>query len=120
MNNLHRATDYTRDALDTAAVASIVANTKPIPYDPNNPEHRDKLAELIRDAMPEMCEACGGYKADETTPGWVYKEHEICDCAHEHRYSYATHIPDFTPLEGLHDCELCSICGHYACEVPPC
>ena len=37
-------------------------------------------SKMAGDGVPERCQVCGGYKADETTPGWVDKEHEICDC----------------------------------------
>lgn len=39
----------------------------------------EKMEEFIRDMAPEMCQECGGYKVDDTTPKWVFRE-EICEC----------------------------------------
>ena len=53
----------------------------PINWDARDSLARTFVANLLADNMPEQCQDCNGYKADDTTPGWVFKEHEICECA---------------------------------------
>ena len=52
----------------------------PINWDARDPLARAFVANLLADNMPEQCQDCNGYKTDDTTPGWVFKEHEICEC----------------------------------------
>ena len=52
----------------------------PINWDARDPLARAFVANLLADNMPEQCQDCNGYKADDTTPSWVFKEHEICEC----------------------------------------
>jgi hypothetical protein len=52
----------------------------PIHWDARDPLARAAVANLLADNMPEQCQDCGGYKTNDTTPGWVFKEHEICEC----------------------------------------
>lgn len=52
----------------------------PTQWDPRDPLAAEAVAGLVADTMPEQCLECGGFKADETTPGWVFKEREICEC----------------------------------------
>jgi len=47
--------------------------------------YQDELAAALADAMPEQCQTCGGYKADDSTPKWVFRGYKICECAVETR-----------------------------------
>ena len=71
------------------------------------------------DAMPEQCQTCGGYVADDSTPSWVFKAHEICECQHLHEYDEVVHSRPY--ISGVawvcHACEVCSICNRFRCEV---
>lgn len=82
---------------------------------------RLEFAEFVVDTMPEQCLECGGFKADDTTPSWVFKEREICECQHLHQWNLAYHTHFFHgSYMGHHPCEvcsICSICGSYRCEA---
>lgn len=54
-----------------------------ITWDPRDELAAAAVARLVADALPDQCETCGGYKADDSTPGWVYKEYDICECPTE-------------------------------------
>ena len=40
-------------------------------------------AGLLADAMPELCDDCGGMKADDSTPKWVFRQYDICTSRRE-------------------------------------
>ena len=41
------------------------------------------IAEAEIDIIGPTCEVCRGVKATDTTPGWVYKKRDICECEGE-------------------------------------
>ena len=84
----------------------------PIHWDARDPLARAAVASLMAENMPEQCQDCNGYKADDSTPGWVYKEQEICECAEYTRMasisvtvaqSWLTQDGELTPAESWKD-----------------
>jgi hypothetical protein len=86
---------------------------------------RDDLAEaavagLLADTQPEMCQWCGSIKVDDMTPGYVYKENDICECpdlvGHLHEWNLIKHFHHWM-AQFAKPCEICSICDSYKCEI---
>ena len=46
-------------------------------------DRRHEIASMISDIMPEQCQDCGDYRVDDTTPKWVYREYDVCECGGE-------------------------------------
>ena len=53
---------------------------------PNTPNYLldlkpvNQMVDVVIDIIGPTCETCRGVKATDTTPGWVYKERDICEC----------------------------------------
>ena len=41
---------------------------------------QEDIAGLQRDIEGPICDDCGGVQTSDTTPSYVFKEMEICDC----------------------------------------
>jgi hypothetical protein len=44
---------------------------------------QEDIAGLQRDIEGPICDDCGGVQTSDTTPSYVFKQMEICDCVEE-------------------------------------